>query len=597
MSKTEITPTEQLPTHPVGSNPPPSAQSPAPASARSLGGWVVDALLLVGVVSVLSLWLNFRYPMPRALRDHLLVALEVPAVLLLLVGLKALRVRLRWWAFGLVGLVALAARLFMTADNIAHRFLYRDFRVPLDLHLVPEFFRLLYDTSPARMMVGFMVGLVASLALSFLLVSGSFGLVYRRLARPSFRTLTLGFLALAGVMVLVGELGGPVYTIGQVSSRIGREAVAFTRLPAERKRLQKTIAGISQRIGDGRRLDKLEGTNVQLVFVESYGRTSLNKPAHRKLLMPRYREMEKNLEELGFSIASNFVTSPTFGGFSWFAHGTLNTGFKVVSHLHNQLLLEQEPKALADYFKDAGYRAVTVAPGNTRPWPGMDNHLGFTEHRFSWEFGYRGPRFAWAPMADQFVLDRIQRTLIAPSAQPLFVEYALVNSHAPFSDIPRYIKDWSKVGDGRIYHRVGRHRFKVGWGQAEKIAKAYATSIEYELDVLEGYLTEFVKDDTLMIFLGDHQPNQGVTGSEGLNWSVPIHVVSRRADFVAPFLRRGYTPGMVPEQPMPHVGMERFVEEFLSDFSTEPLAVEPGVWAGAARQRQHKPAAPAKATL
>lgn len=597
MSKTEITPPQQLPVGPEGQNQLPGVEASDSQSGSSPWAWVIDGLLLFVVVALVSLWLNFRYPQPWLLRLHFLVALEVPAILLLLLGLKALRVRLRWWAFALLGLVALSARLFMTADNIAHRFLYRDFRLPLDLHLVPEFFRLLYDTSPARMVVGFMAGLVAFLVLSFLLVSVGFGVAYRRLARRSFRLLTLGFVVLSGLLVVAAQLGAPQFYIGQISSRVAQEAVAFTRLPAERRRLQQTIGAIEERIGKGKRLDKLEGSNVQLVFVESYGRTSLAKPAHREHLMPRYREMEKNLQELGFSVASNFITSPTFGGFSWFAHGTLNTGFKVASHLHNQLLFEQEPKALADYFKDAGYRAVTVAPGNTRPWPGMDNHLGFTEHRFSWELGYRGPRFAWAPMVDQFVLDRIHRTLIAPSAQPLFVEYALVNSHAPFSDIPRYVEDWSKVGDGRIYHRLGRHRFKVGWGQAEDIAKAYATSIEYELRLLEGYLTEFIKDDTLMIFLGDHQPNQGVTGSKGLNWSVPIHVVSRRADFVEPFLKRGYTPGMVPEQPLPHVGMERFVEEFLSDFSTEPLVVDPGIWAGAFPARKQPSSAPVKATL
>jgi len=35
---------------------------------------------------------------------------------------------------------------------------------------------------------------------------------------------------------------------------------------------------------------------------------------------------------------------------------------------------------------------------------------------------------------------------------------------------------------------------------------------------------------------------------------------------------------MVPTQPLPHVGMERFMEEFLSDFSTQRLAVDPGIW-------------------
>jgi hypothetical protein len=98
------------------------------------------------------------------------------------------------------------------------------------------------------------------------------------------------------------------------------------------------------------------------------------------------------------------------------------------------------------------------------------------------------------------------------------------------------------------------------------------------MKVIEGYLTNFIKDDTLLIFVGDHQPHQIVTGPTNLTWSVPIHVVSRSPELVAPFLARGYVRGMVPTQPLPHVGMERFMEEFLSDFSTEPLPVEPGIW-------------------
>jgi hypothetical protein len=98
------------------------------------------------------------------------------------------------------------------------------------------------------------------------------------------------------------------------------------------------------------------------------------------------------------------------------------------------------------------------------------------------------------------------------------------------------------------------------------------------MHVMEGFLTNYVKDDSLVIFVGDHQPHQQVTGPDNLTWSVPIHIVSRNPDFVAPFMRRGYIKGMIPDQPLPHVGMERFMEEFLSDFSTEPLNVDPGIW-------------------
>ena len=65
--------------------------------------------------------------------------------------------------------------------------------------------------------------------------------------------------------------------------------------------------------------------------------------------------------------------------------------------------------------------------------------------------------------------------------------------------------------------------------------------------------------------MGDHQPNLQLTGP-GKPWSVPVHVISRNARFLAPFRDRGYTDGLLPDQPPPHAGMETFLPGFLQDF-------------------------------
>ncbi|HUV08742.1 MAG TPA: hypothetical protein VMX75_13490, partial [Spirochaetia bacterium] len=90
-------------------------------------------------------------------------------------------------------------------------------------------------------------------------------------------------------------------------------------------------------------------------------------------------------------------------------------------------------------------------------------------------------------------------------------------------------------------------------------------------DVLGGYLQSFVRDDSLIIILGDHQPFAGITGRNKC-WSVPIHVISRNRTLLEPFVRRGYTWGMVPRQDPPHPGMERFLPGLLEDFSTSPIS-------------------------
>jgi hypothetical protein len=317
---------------------------------------------------------------------------------------------------------------------------------------------------------------------------------------------------------------------------------------------------------------------VLFFFVESYGRTVFANENYSKRLLPIYEEMGKNLEAEGFHVVSDYLTSPTYGGFSWFAHDTLATGVKVISHLHSQLLDENRPKSFANYFRDAGYKPIFVAPGTSRPWPGMDDYYGFNNHYFSWEFGYKGPRYGWPTMADQFVLYHVQKEEIEKATQPLFIEYCLVSSHAPFSNQPRYVEDWESIGDGSMLLKNGNNRFNVTWGLDGDVVNAYTSAITYDMHVMEGYLTNYVHDDTLVIFVGDHQPHQIVTGPDNLTWSVPIHVASRNPDLIEPFVRRGFISGMVPNQPLPHVGMERFMEQFLSDFSTAPLAVDPGIW-------------------
>jgi len=541
--------------------------------------YVLDLLLLAFVFEALSIWLTIRYPIPMEWSDHYTTfAIEVPITIGLVALARRVGLPLRWWAFLVLGVLALLVRLFETADNISHRFLYRDFHVVLDRHLIKEFFRLMYDTSQARALIGYGAAFVGFLGASIALVSLSLAEVYRRSRFPFFQRAVAAMVLLTVGIVISQELGGPVLYQREISQRVADEVRHTAHLPKDRKKILKSIAEVGERIGDGVFLDKLHGNNVLMIFVESYGRTAFVQPVQRELILPHYEQMQKDLQAAGFHVASDFVTSPTYGGFSWFAHMTWDTGVKVISHLHSQILDELRPPALADRFRDAGYLPVLVMPGTTRSWPGMDDYYGFRNHYFSWQMGYRGPRYGWAPMADQYTLYRIQKAEIETRSQPLFIQYALVSSHAPFNDIPHYVDDWSKMGDGSILNDAGRDGYETSWEDPKEINEGYAAAIIYEMRVMQGYLEQYVKDDTLVIFVGDHQPHQQVTGSENLTWSVPIHVVSRNPDFVAPFLRRGYVPGMIPEQPLPHVGMERFMEEFLSDFSTTPLAVDPGIW-------------------
>jgi len=75
------------------------------------------------------------------------------------------------------------------------------------------------------------------------------------------------------------------------------------------------------------------------------------------------------------------------------------------------------------------------------------------------------------------------------------------------------------------------------------------------------------REEGLVILIGDHQPPAIVGGQSQPPWTVPIHVLSRDPELVAPFLADGYVSGLDPTQAPPHLGMETFLGRFLAAFN------------------------------
>ena len=108
----------------------------------------------------------------------------------------------------------------------------------------------------------------------------------------------------------------------------------------------------------------------------------------------------------------------------------------------------------------------------------------------------------------------------------------------------------------------------TAWSRLEDAFDAYLDALIYDLEVLRRYLVNRVKDDTLVIVVGDHQPPGGVTGSS-TGHGVPLHVLSRRQSLVEPFLARGYASGMRPGAPAPVRASRPSCFSFLRDFSED----------------------------
>ncbi|HEY1534954.1 MAG TPA: hypothetical protein VGF76_13095, partial [Polyangiaceae bacterium] len=131
---------------------------------------------------------------------------------------------------------------------------------------------------------------------------------------------------------------------------------------------------------------------------------------------------------------------------------------------------------------------------------------------------------------------------------------------------PPLVQDWSTIGDGSQFGTLAHRHFPTNWLALGRASDAYAEAIVYDLQVLRRYIAEFVRDDSLLIILGDHQPHSEVT-EHSPERGVPVHVLSRNRAFIDPFRSRGYTAGMVADEALPRAGLDSLMLDLIADFS------------------------------
>ena len=383
------------------------------------------------------------------------------------------------------------------------------------------------------------------------------------------RALLLGsaVVLLTGAIATLGRGHAPQVLGPSSLPRLWGELAELGRGADRAERQEQQLSAAATSVANVTRPMDLLDADLFLFIVESYGHTVLANPTHFSLVDPTYERMGASLTAAGYQIHSHFLDSPAYGGNSWLADATLTTGVWIADQeIYDRLLLSRVP-TLATMLSAVGFRTVNAQPANVTPWPEGD-YFGFDAKYYYHDYGFRGPVLGWPPMTDQFAIDQIHRREVAAATDPLFVQYVLISSHYPFRVIPRYIPDWDSLGDGSLYHRddalvrISRQRDNETGGSL-----GFATAINYTLEVIEGYLLGYVAErDALVVIVGDHQPWSGISG-RGQPRSVPIHVLSKREDLLQPFVARGYTPGLVPQQPLPHQGMETFMRGLVEDFS------------------------------
>ncbi len=314
----------------------------------------------------------------------------------------------------------------------------------------------------------------------------------------------------------------------------------------------------------GSNLTGLKRRDVYLVYIESYGTTVFDTPEFRSALRGSLAEFESRLRAAGYTMASNRLVSPTFGGGSWLAHATLASGVRMDDPVLYSQLFRSGRKLLPGYFKDAGWRAIEIMPGIKAPDPEA-RAWGFDRDVYAAELGYHGPSFGWFAIPDQFTLERASAIREALGSEaPVFTQIVLVSSHIPFSPVPPYLADWRDAG---VFATVPADAWEEIFQPPDwtVLAPGYLKSLKYDFAVLGDWLANHLPGDGLVILLGDHQP-PAVVGGELQQWTVPVHVLSRDPDLIAPFTAAGYAGGLVPPRTPPPKGMETFLPSFLAAF-------------------------------
>ena len=359
--------------------------------------------------------------------------------------------------------------------------------------------------------------------------------------------------------VPVASTSAAQYAYGQVS-RVPTElqdqrefAVAAADDPLSKERGSGLLGG-------------LRGKDVLFVFVESYGRVAVQGSWFAPSVDRVLAQGTRGLDAAGFHSRSGYLRSPTFGGISWLAHSTLQSGLWVDNQQRYDVLLTSRRQTLSRAFGRAGWRTVSDIPADTKDWPpGAFYH--YEKLYDSRNVGYQGPRFGYPTMPDQYTLVAFHRLELAPHPRrPVMAEIDLITSHTPWSRTPHLVPQQS-VGNGSVFDGMPQQapsKTQI-WGSAHSVQAAYAGSIRYSLQSLVEFLKSYGDSNTVVVFMGDHQPATIVSGA-GASHDVPVAVVAHDPAVLDRMASWRWRPGLDPGPTAPVMRMDRFRDRFLETF-------------------------------
>ena len=505
-------------------------------------------------------------------------ALEWPVLLLALPVIgdgragRALRMALAL-ALGMIVVLKAADFAMFTAFT-------RGFNPVGDIPLIAAAFRLIWGSVGLWAAIGAVLAAVATLVTVIAVLWWAMT-VWARLALPYPAQFAAGAGALVALVLMVAQVGSvmarwqlPFAPPGAAfTARVGVERVLLIRNTLADLRLFNEMARTDPFAARAGLLDRID-RDVLVIFVESYGRTSIDTPYYAQVHRPLLDSATERLSAAGLATRSAYLASPTRGGQSWLAHATFANGMRVDGQARYQAALASGRETLFHVAARSGFRTAAVMPAITLDWP-ESAFMGFDTILPAAELGYRGLPFNWVTMPDQFTLAATDRLLRNQAGtEPLFAQVALISSHAPWVPVPQMVP-WEEIGDGTIFNDMAQSgdRPEVVWRDHDRVRAQYRDAVTYALDVVVDYALLHAEDPPLMIVVGDHQAAGFIALDERPD--VPVHVIGP-PDLVALVDAWGWTPGTLPTDDAPLLPMEAMRDKILEAFST-PLPAAAGM--------------------
>jgi hypothetical protein len=315
----------------------------------------------------------------------------------------------------------------------------------------------------------------------------------------------------------------------------------------------------------------LRGKDMIFTFIESYGRSAVEDPAIAPGVDKTLDTSTAALAKAGFHAKSGWLTSATYGGSSWLGHSTTLSGLWIDNQQRYRTVMASDHLSLTKAFKKTGaWDTVGVMPGIQKGWP-EQKYYDLDKVYNAFQLGYQGPKFSWSTMPDQYALEAYQRQVHGKKRdKPLMSEIILTSSHQPWAPIPKMV-DWNDLGDGSIFKGIQ----KAGNKPSEIIADStrskqeYGKSISYSVTALTQWLERYGSDDTVLVFLGDHQPIARVSG-ENASRDVPISIVAKDPKVLDKIASWNWTDGLKPAHNAPVWKMSSFRDRFLTAYGSTP---------------------------